>query len=75
MSIAFPFSAIVGQDEMKQSILIAAVDPLVGGYVARVTLVQQWSVEIFLPVLRLLPSSFSPQRQLLGVWMRFLPVS
>jgi magnesium chelatase subunit I len=27
----FPFSAIVGQDEMKQSLLIAAVDPSVGG--------------------------------------------
>jgi magnesium chelatase subunit I len=28
---AFPFSAIVGQEEMKQAILIAAVDPSVGG--------------------------------------------
>ena len=27
----FPFSAIVGQDEMKQALLIAAVDPAVGG--------------------------------------------
>jgi magnesium chelatase subunit I len=27
----FPFSAIVGQDEMKQALLIAAVDPVVGG--------------------------------------------
>lgn len=31
MPIAFPFSAIVGQDEMKQSLLIAAVDPSIGG--------------------------------------------
>jgi magnesium chelatase subunit I len=31
MPVAFPFSAIVGQDEMKQSLLIAAVDPSVGG--------------------------------------------
>lgn len=27
----FPFSAIVGQDEMRQALLIAAVDPAVGG--------------------------------------------
>ena len=31
MSTAFPFSAIVGQDEMKLAILIAAVEPAVGG--------------------------------------------
>ena len=31
MGAAFPFSAIVGQDEMKQAILVAAVDPSVGG--------------------------------------------
>lgn len=31
MGLAFPFSAIVGQDEMKQAILISAVDPSVGG--------------------------------------------
>jgi magnesium chelatase subunit I len=31
MSRCFPFSAIVGQDEMKQALLIAAVDPSVGG--------------------------------------------
>jgi magnesium chelatase subunit I len=31
MSSLFPFSAIVGQDEMKTAILIAAVDPSVGG--------------------------------------------
>jgi magnesium chelatase subunit I len=31
MATAFPFSAIVGQDEMKLAILIAATDPTVGG--------------------------------------------
>ena len=31
MSNSFPFSAIVGQDEMKLAILVAAVDPSVGG--------------------------------------------
>ncbi len=31
MREAFPFSAIVGQDEMKQALLIAATDPTVGG--------------------------------------------
>jgi magnesium chelatase subunit I len=29
--LSFPFSAIVGQDEMKQALLIAAVDPRIGG--------------------------------------------
>ena len=31
MAPTFPFSAIVGQDEMKLAILVAAVDPRVGG--------------------------------------------
>jgi magnesium chelatase subunit I len=31
MSVVFPFSAIVGQDEMKLAILVAAIDPTIGG--------------------------------------------
>ncbi len=31
MALAFPFSAIVGQAEMKLAILIAAIDPSIGG--------------------------------------------
>jgi magnesium chelatase subunit I len=31
MAVVFPFSAIVGQDEMKQALLLCAVDPRIGG--------------------------------------------
>ncbi len=31
MKAAFPFSAIVGQDEMKRALLISAIDPSIGG--------------------------------------------
>jgi len=31
MAVAYPFSAIVDQDEMKRALLIAAVDPSIGG--------------------------------------------
>jgi magnesium chelatase subunit I len=31
MRLAYPFSAIVGQEEMKRALLIAAVDPAIGG--------------------------------------------
>lgn len=31
MALHYPFSAIVGQDEMKRALLLAAVDPSIGG--------------------------------------------
>ncbi len=34
MRQSFPFAAIVGQEEMKQALLVAAVDPAVGGVLA-----------------------------------------
>jgi magnesium chelatase subunit I len=34
MKLAFPFSAIVGQDEMKQAILLTCIDPSIGGILA-----------------------------------------
>lgn len=34
MRIAYPFSAIVGQDDMKLAVLIAAIEPAVGGVLA-----------------------------------------
>ncbi len=32
---AYPFSAIVGQDELKQALLIAAIDPTIGDVLGR----------------------------------------
>ena len=31
MTIHFPFSAIVGQDDMKSAMLLTAIDPKIGG--------------------------------------------
>ena len=31
MALTFPFSAIVGQDDMKLSIVLTAIDPTIGG--------------------------------------------
>ena len=31
MTAPFPFSAIVGQDEMKRAMILTAVDPSIGG--------------------------------------------
>ena len=31
MALQYPFSAIVGQDEMKRALLLAAIDPSIGG--------------------------------------------
>ena len=34
MSARYPFSAIAGQEELKQALLLTAVDPLIGGLLA-----------------------------------------
>ena len=34
MALAFPFSAIMGQDEMNLAILVAAIDPSIDGVLA-----------------------------------------
>ena len=31
MALTFPFSAIVGQDDMKLAIVLTAIDPSIGG--------------------------------------------
>ena len=34
MTLRYPFSAIAGQDELLQALLLTAVDPLIGGLLA-----------------------------------------
>ena len=37
MKQPFPFSAIVGQEDMKRAMVLTAIDPTIGGVLVRVS--------------------------------------
>ena len=83
MGHTFPFSAIVGQDEMKLAILISAIDPSLGGVLAQgpASLLALRALEglgfllACLPAPSLIRRLVAPQRLSLhlGLWGTYMP--